>query len=236
MSDLVRAPLSAVAAARLAAVEAEIVAGEQAYQAGRRAAAYWAMTDLRGSAAWRVFAGDRSAYVRAEVFSRAARQLLLAHEGVEVLKELGDAVLCRSEGLRPLLEVACLLDMVGRGWAAGRDGAGPTLGARTAVTHGTAVRLDRGEAHDYVGAALDRLARVSGVSQDGDVVLLMDDEAYRQDRALLAEYPFLRVDGPNLLPDRLRKAGEPPVRTWAVRADRSAMSDSRDNFTPYRRS
>jgi hypothetical protein len=229
------APLSAVAAARLAAVEADVVASEHAYQAGRRSAAYWAMTDLRGSAAWRVLAGDRSAYVRAEVFSRAARELLQAHEGVEVLKELGDAVLCRSDGLRPLLEVACLLDMVGRGWATGRDGGGPTLGARTAVTYGTAVRLERGDAHDYVGAALDRLARVSGVPQDGDVVLVIDDDAYNQDRDLLMEYPYLRADGPSLLPARLRKAGEPAVRTWAVSTDRGAMADSRDNFVPYRR-
>ena len=226
-------PFSAVAAEFLLAAERDVAAADDRYQKGESASAYWLMADLRSSAGFRQLAGDRQAYVRAEVFAGTFRRAVAPYPDASVFKELGDAVLVRSPGLRAAVEVACLHWAVDRTWAASRRSPlRPRLGARIAVSFGAAVRLDRDGSEDYVGTALDRLARISGEDQDDAVVFLIDDQGYRHGGDLLAEYPFLTATGPHLA--GRSKPGEAAVRFWRVTGDVDGLAEFRDLFARLR--
>jgi hypothetical protein len=234
--DLQGQPLSTVAAADFAACERVVADCEQRYRQARREPAFWALVDLRSSARFRGLAGDERAYVRMEVFVNAFRRRFAHYDEVEVLKELGDALLVRSRSLRPLIEVACLHHLVANLWATGRGAAQDiSLAARTAVTFGVAEAVDRDGVVDYLGKPLDRLARLSSAPQDEDyLVAVIEDEARAQDRDLFAEYPFLSTDGPHVLAAALLKPGEAPVHYWRVRAAPAALRDFRDYFSRLR--
>lgn len=228
------APFSAIVAEQLALSEASILEAERAYESGARTSAYWAIWDLRSSASYRLSAGDRNAYVRMEVFAHSAKRILSSYPGVAVFKELGDAVLVRSDGLRPLIESACVLSMLSDLWGAPRGAGEPSLATRSAVTFGAAVELRARVATDFVGAAIDRLARLAGQEQkDGDL-LLLDEGAYDSDPAILEEYGFLRSEGPLLLDASKIKPGESPIRYFRISADRGALVDFRHYFQALR--
>ncbi|HWC36278.1 MAG TPA: hypothetical protein VG650_15835 [Mycobacteriales bacterium] len=233
-SPLAHAPVSAIVAHQLALSEAAIVDHERRYERGRRVTSFWAMWDLRGSAGYRIATGDRNAYIRLEAFVGTARRILGVYSGVEVFKELGDAVLVRSDDLRALLETACVLASLSNLWSVPRASSGPNLETRCAVTYGLAVALDRPGAVDYVGSPLDRLARLASLQSGQDPLMLLDSEAHDRDPRLLSEYSFLTVDGPHLLDPARLKPGEPPVRYFELAADPTAMGNCRNLFQDLR--
>lgn len=233
--NLANAPASAVAANQLARIESDVLECEQLYETGRRVHSFWGISDLRGSARYRILAGDENSYVRAEVFVRALRRLYGAYSDATVMKELGDALLVRSEGLRALLEVACVYDAVARLWTVSRErDEDISLKAKFAIGFGDATQLARNNAIDFIGKPLDRLARISSEEADESVVFLLDDSAYEQGAELVSEYPFLHADGPLTLPSSKLKPGEPPVRYWKVVIDRPAFGQFRARFAMLR--
>lgn len=226
----------AVVASELAHVERDVSYCREVYERGGETHAFWALYDLRGSAAYRRLAGDQEAFVRAEVFVTTVRRFFRFYSGVEILREMGDAVLVKSEGLRPILEVTCLYDSVARLWHGQRSEAVDiSLAAKAAVVFGRAVRLDRSSTPDYVGGPLDRLARLATENQPPDVLLMMEDEARKAGEELLSrEYVYLRAHGPKVLSGTLVKAGETPLRFWEVSVDRQRLLTSTTNFLPFR--
>lgn len=229
-------PLVEVAAIQYAEVERHVAECERAYSAGSRVHCFWWLADLKGSASYRLLAGDRPAFIRGEVFSSTLGRLSAQYGAVDVFKEMGDAVLARSDSLRPILEIVCMARLIERLWRAGRpDQGGMQLTARTAVTFGPATRLRRETVVDFVGQPLDRLARVASQEQSPDVLCVIDDAAYQQDSQLLRqEFPFVSVAGPYLVSKEKLKAGESPVRYWELRTDDTEMGEYRDFFEPLR--
>src|SRR5262245_24692450 len=75
--------------------------------------AFWTLIELVGSTNFLVVNGSESAYVKAETLIKTARRVERRYETLEVLKELGDAVLLRSQDFRHTLEAVLLLDAVG---------------------------------------------------------------------------------------------------------------------------
>lgn len=212
-------------------------AAEVEYERGRDVYGYWAMYDLRRSAYYRELAGSASAFCRGETFTSILQTLLGAYDGVEIFKELGDGILVRSGNLRTIIEVTCVLDAVRRSWP-GSDMRrhAPSFDFTCAVTQGEATQINRMGIPDYLGAPIDRVARLSGFrSADERQLVLLEGEVARESAAkLVQEYPFLAVLPAELLEPALQKAGEAPMRFNQVSIDRAGFDGFRRFFQPLR--
>lgn len=208
------------------------------YEGGPRHARYWSLMDLRRSASYREFFGDRAAYERAESFMGLLTYIASAYAGVGLVKELGDGVLFRAEGLRGLVEVISTMDGVARAWRVeGAAPSSPTLKFSCAVDFGECSEVRRGERSDYLGRPLDRVARLAAFRDDSDSSLLavlgpsVDDHEVE---VLTSDLPFLSCSGARLLPHELQKGGEAPVRYRRLRIDRPRFDAFVGYFHPVR--
>jgi hypothetical protein len=230
-----------VVAARVVAMAHEKWAtAEQAYERGDSAFAYWMMIDLRRSAYYRELAGSEFAYCRAETFSAVFANLVSYYESVDIVKELGDGLLIRSVGWKPLIELVSLADAVRRSWPAGdQRKSAPNFDFSCALTAGECVRLPRQAVLDYLGSPIDRVARISGFRDPLTPNLLAVIESSVATEIKLEvqrDYPFLQIDTPRLLPDDLQKAGEDPLRISRMLIDRSGFDGFRRFFSKIRNS
>lgn len=212
---------------------------EEDYEQGATSHGYWAVLDLRSSASYREAAGSEFAFCRAEVFAQLCREIADRYEGVSIFKELGDGLLVRSEGSRPLFEMVAALDGVRRSWPGGdARRMAPNFDFTAAVNSGECTALVReGLPTDYLGSPIDAVARLSAFKdpKDESLLLVVEEATSRRIRAeVTREYPFLEFAAPELLPAALQKAGEEPLRFTRVRIDRGRFDGFRRKFGPLR--
>jgi len=229
-----------VISARYAAIAHELWAkAEAAYQAGVSEAGYWMLVDLRRSAHYREVAGSAFAYARAETFVGIFAGMVERCENVSIFKELGDGLLVKSGSWRPLVEILCLADAVRRSWpAADARLRAPNFNFSAAIHFGECTRIDRGAGPpDYLGSAIDRVARISGFRDTDDTSLLAvieENSARELRRSVGDEYPFLKLGRSELLSSDLQKAGEAPIRICRLRIDRAGFDGFREYFARFR--
>jgi class 3 adenylate cyclase len=229
-----------VISARYAAHAHELwAAAEAAYQTGVSEAAYWMLVDLRRSAHYREVAGSAFAYARAETFAGIFAEMVQHCENVSIFKELGDGLLIKSGSWRPLMEILCLADSIRRSWPATDERLrAPSFDFSAAIHSGECTRIDRREGSpDYLGSAIDRVARMSGFRDIKDTALLAvveENSARELRRSLTDEYPFLRLGRSELLGSGLQKAEEEPIRICRLRIDRARFDGFREYFARFR--
>lgn len=192
---------------------------------------FWAFVDLDSSANARIAHGPRHGYVRSEMFFAVIRSVVGATVDVHVVKEIGDAVLLRGEHFRTLLESVLLADDVARRLAEDTADAPFPFGLKAALGFGHAKRMPR-PTDDYLGSAIDLLARaVSAATQDDN--MLLSQQAYDAAHDILAEYPFVSVEAPRALPASQSKAALSPVYVRSLRVDRLGLRAHRGHFLPW---
>lgn len=201
------------------------------YESAGPERAFWMMVDLRSSTAYRQFAGSKNAFVRGEVFVEMVRELCGLYSRTQVMKELGDGLLVKATSLRELLEIACLLHAIKRGWPSfDSRGDAPSLDYGAYMTYGDCVQLNRNDAIDYVGTPLDELARVSSYkNSDPSIVLTGSFGAFQAFGEVFDELPFLSMGPPELLEASLQKAGEKRIRIVRITIDTERF----DGFDRY---
>ncbi|WP_159805193.1 hypothetical protein [Cellulomonas citrea] len=206
----------------------------KAYEGAPTVGGYWGMLDLRGSAAYRVAAGDRRSFARARVFSQLLGEIIDAYPGAEVFKELGDGVLLHATDWRTVIELPAVFDAINRYWhvEVDADPSYPSLEARASFTGGECVRVDT----DYLGAPIDLVARINGFDPDVRDCIAVVEAGVRSslvERASL-EYPYIQFLDSMALPSRYLKQGEPPRRVSALVIDRAKFGDATNYFVPIR--
>lgn len=212
---------------------------ESAYSVGTERLAYWAMVDLRRSASYREVAGSQYAYCRARTFFGLVREICSKYDGVQVFKELGDGMLLLSPGLRPMIELACILDGVRRAWPASDQRTNAAdFDFSFACTHGECMAVNMGEGSDtdFLGSPLDRVARMSALKHpESPVVMILETSAASIFRNRLSrEYDFLQIGNARLLPAQFQKPGEAPIHICEMLIDRSRFDDFRSMFGSIR--
>lgn len=204
------------------------------YRSATAEPAYWAMIDLRSSAAFRLSAGDEPAFVRARAFAQTISRVVSWYPSLIAFKELGDGVLLRATDFRSMFEAICLIDALEEYWEvdSARDSAYPSLRSRKAITFGEGASIDG----DFFGSPIDLVARLSSYKTDDLAILAaVDDEVRnRNESRLLTEYPFVRFTDPQPMPSHLLKENELPRRMSEIHIDRADFGSFRDYFTPAR--
>lgn len=208
------------------------------YRNAREATGYWAMIDLRSSAAFRQSVGDEAGYIRSEAFIATVRDLVEHYDGLELFKELGDGILMKSENFRPLFETACVLDAVRRLWRVETEASRrqPSFEYRFAITSGTCTRIERPTGPDYLGEPLDLVARTSGHEmQDSCAIAVVTSNVRAEvEQRISREYSFARF-GPDLeLERKLTKPGEAARWINEITVDRENFLSFSDYFQPLR--
>lgn len=216
-----------------AAITRERETLEAAYERLPDVAQFWAMTDLAQSSNFRLLKGPKEGYVRAETFFALVRDVVAPCGDVHLLKEIGDATFLTSKGLRPLLECAVLMDQITSQVAAIAGTDEVPFAVRTAIGFGTAKRIVRHQ-EDFLGHAIDRLARIMGV-RSKTASIFLDDEAYRTSGEIIPEYEeFLKVSESMLLPAELTKGMIHSVYYREIQVDRKKLIACEKNFIPWR--
>ena len=200
---------------------------EQAYDSLPETLGYWAMIDLVKSSNYRLTRGAKPGYIRGETFFSLVRDVVGRSSETRVIKEIGDAVLLSSLTFRPIFECVILVDQVAHQMAAiAGDGDYP-FAIRSGIGFGNAKRIVR-DNDDFLGAPIDRLARIMGVRSETSRILV-DDEAYRVSAEVAAEYvSVLKFSESMMLSAEIAKNMARPVTYREVRMDRGALLEHTD--------
>lgn len=206
----------------------------QTWAATDMADAYWCMIDLRASSAFRLAAGEKAAFIRMRTFVEVYRALCDKYAGIDVFKEMGDALLIRSQGARGLCEVLALADGIRVLMEAAKatDPARPSLEVRSAISFGSAFQ----HGDDFFGASLDRVARISRHTTSHPNVLAIAEDVVRmrQEESLTRELPFLSFELDEPVGQGIVKPGERDIRVSALIIDRASFARTTDYFSPIR--
>lgn len=210
-------------------------AAHQEYRHLEQRSGYWAMIDLKGSAAYRQKHGAESALKRAVVLSDLFYLLTSGYAGsISIFKELGDGLLVSASDFRPLVEVILVMDAVRGYWNVDveHDEAYLSLESRTAITFGEAHVLGS----DYLGGAIDEVARLSAykVENPSRIAIVSSDVRSRAEAQFEREYGFLRFGESFEMPSGISKAGERPLWASELIVDRSKRRDFADFFVGAR--
>jgi hypothetical protein len=207
-----------------------------AYREFEDETAFWVLVDLAGSTAYRVVYGHEKGYIQGEMFLRLVANVLEPLSTTEKVKEIGDAVLFRSRDFREAMEAIVLLDGAVRFISARSEEAEHNMAIKGAVTHGKGKRLNRPEGipYDYLGQAIDRLARIASYTV-GESNLLLDSAVVDAERDKISEYePALELGHVQLLPTSHAKGFADPVRFYPLIVHHGRLPEFRDYFYPWR--
>lgn len=205
---------------------------EAAYERYSAVNGFWALVDLKSSSNYRIVRGPKLGYLRSEVFFNVVRTVIEPAHEVQLIKEIGDAVLLASRDFAPLFESLLLVDHVAGQYTANEDDHEFPFGIRSAMSAGPAKRLLR-ERQDYLGRAIDELARVMTV-RSPDASILLHESAYNASKDQMVDYEsFASVGKAIMLPAALAKGSLEPIYYREVHVARKALSEFKGAFAPW---
>ena len=144
-------------------IQAEVLSARdvlaKAYRDYPDSDAYWCMVDLAQSSNYRLNQGPEKGYIRGESFFSLINASIRPYAEIRVIKEIGDAVLIRSLGFRPVLEAAMLMLQAAKQLAFVAGDETYPFAIRLAIDFGAAKKISRPH-EDYLGEPIDRLARI----------------------------------------------------------------------------
>lgn len=206
----------------------------KAYGRAPTVGGYWGMLDLRGSAAYRVSAGDRKSFARARVFSELLSEIVCTYPGAEIFKELGDGVLLHATDWRAVVELPAVFDALNRHWRVEveADSTYPTMEARASFTYGECVQVGT----DYLGSPIDLAARINGYDPKmSNSIAVVESEVRKQISVKASsEYPYISFTETKPLPSHYLKPGEQARRISALVIDRKQFGNATDYFASIR--
>jgi hypothetical protein len=206
---------------------------EYAYDRFPDTTRFWALVDLVDSSNYRILHGPGKGYIRGETFLALVRNVVTPYSEIEVLKEIGDAVLLSAESLRPLLESLILTDQVATEMALLTGDEQFAFAIRGGVSYGPVKKLNRPH-KDFLGSPLDQLARILGLREVG-ANLFLHEAAYRTQEEIVREYKnFLSVSESKMLTKKESKSMLEPVYYRELRVDRVALREFRKHFFVWR--
>jgi hypothetical protein len=171
-------------------IQAEVLAERESLEKSYRhypdANLHWCMVDLAQSSNYRLSRGPELGYIRGESFFALAAASTRPYAGVRIIKELGDAVLICSPGIRPLLEAGILMLQATRQLAHVAGDETYPFAIRLGIDYGVAKQLLRRH-EDYLGEPIDRLARIMTVRSETSS-FLVSENAFGPNRKILEEY------------------------------------------------
>jgi class 3 adenylate cyclase len=208
---------------------------EHAYEKYPESNRFWAMIDLVGSSNYRLLKGPAKGYLRGETFFSLANEVITPYVEIELIKEIGDAVLLAADSLRPLLESLVLADQAAfeMRLLAGEEKF--PFAIRAGISYGPAKRLNRPhKPQDYLGTPLDQLARIMGV-RSSESNLLLHEAAYRSQEAIIKEYgEVISISESKALSGSESKGMLENVYYRELKVDRPALREFDKYFFPWR--
>lgn len=206
---------------------------EKAYDTYADEPLFLAFVDLAGSSNYRIANGPKKGYVRGETFFSMVHAAITPISAVKLIKEIGDEVLLAASSLRPVLESVILIDQAAYQLA-------PIVGndrypfrIRAGIGVGTCKMLRRPH-EDYLGTAIDQLARIMTIRSEA-TNLLIHDEVYKREEAILQEYSsFLTVGQPKPVPFEQSKGMLEAIFYRELLVDREALTGFREYFQPWK--
>ncbi len=158
----------------------------------------WCMIDLVNSSNYRLLKGPLLGYVRGETFFSLIRKVISHNNQVRLIKEIGDAVLLASDGLRPLLESVILINRISYNLKATQPEEIYPFEIRSGFSFGIAKKLIR-PSEDFLGSSIDQLARIMSVRSPTSNTYIQG-EAFNHNQKILDEYSsFLKISDPKRL-------------------------------------
>ena len=171
------------------------------------------LLDLFSSTNHRFFRGAEDAYVRAEVFFGLARDVFGYTASITVAKELGDGILAiavdGSEALEACLVIKRMERFIRNEYA---DELFP-FRIHTGIGFGKLKQLNR-PAEDFLGEAIDELAKILGQSDKGDCIIV-SRPCYEMLKENIDKFPFLNVG---------------PMEWWRDKGERTIVHDPIDYY------
>jgi hypothetical protein len=161
---------------------------------------FWCMIDLVNSSNYRLLKGPKLGYVRAAAFFSVVQNVISYNNKIRLIKEMGDAVLLNSDGIRPLLEGIVLINQVVYNMKVTKPQEIYPFEVRCGISFGTVKKLFRAN-EDFLGSSIDELARIMGIRSSTSNIYIQE-EAFRNGDKIIEEYnSFLSVsDSKKLLP------------------------------------
>jgi len=161
---------------------------------------FWCMIDLVNSSNYRLLKGPKLGYVRGATFFSVVQNVISYSNKVRLIKEMGDAVLLNSDGIRPLLESIVLINQVVYNMKVTKPQEIYPFEVRCGISFGTVKKLFRVN-EDFLGSSIDELARIMGIRSTTSNIYIQE-EAFRNSDKIIEEYSsFLSVsDSMKLLP------------------------------------
>ncbi|WP_299229749.1 hypothetical protein [uncultured Psychroserpens sp.] len=152
----------------------------------------WCMIDLVGSSNYRLLNGPKLGYVRGETFFSLIKNVIKSDTEVRLIKEIGDAVLLASNGIRPILESLILINQIALNLEKTKPKEYYPFQIKSGISFGVSKRLIR-QNEDFLGSSIDMLARIMNVKSSNSRFFIQE-EAYSHFKNVIKEYDtFLKI-------------------------------------------
>lgn len=213
-------------------VQSEISRIESEYEGFPESAIYVAMIDLVASSDFRATRGPKKGYIRGREFFSVVEGVLRDTFGCQLIKELGDAVMIKAGVLREVLEPILLVDLVINGLQSLEKDETYPLSVRAGIGFGECKRIRTGPPEDYLGSAIDELARIMQVRSTSSTVLV-SQRAYETGGGVISEYGGLSLSDVKEVPAQIAKSSK-TIYYRELIVDRKRLGEERANFAPWR--
>ena len=192
-----------------------------------------AFVDLASSSNYRLKYGPKAGYVRSEMFFSLIRSVIEPCGSVSLVKEIGDEVLLCSDDFRRLLECVILIVETSFQLARISEEKAFPFGVRAAIGYGVVKKLRRAH-EDYLGSAIDQLARAMSVRSEATPMILHED-AFVHWKDIFREYDaFLRISDVKSVPQASQKGMLKHVMYREMLLDRDVLLAFKEGFVPWR--
>jgi hypothetical protein len=194
----------------------------------------WCMVDLVNSTNYRLLKGPKLGYVRGETFFTLIKNVISANNQVRLIKEIGDAVLITSDGLRPLLESIILINQISKNLKSTQPPEVYPFEVRCGFSYGIAKKLIRPH-EDFLGSSIDQLSRIMSIRSE-TANIYIQEEAYDHFEEIIKEYnSFLQISNPKKLPPKDTKNMILDITYREINIDWEKLLDFNDHFVPWRK-
>lgn len=204
---------------------------ERAYETFPDTTLHWCFIDLVSSSNFRISRGSRAGYARARTFFAIVRTIISYCPDIRLVKEIGDAVFLCGD-FRQLLECMLLIDNEAVQLRLLTGDEEYPFAIRGGISFGPAKKLLH-EEEDFVGTAIDQLARVMG-ERHSTHNLFVHESCKPQDQVLGDYAPFLTVHPPEMLSAKASKGMAKPVYYHWLQVDRPIFAEFDRFFVHWR--
>lgn len=205
---------------------------ERAYDSLPDTSLYWCFVDLVDSSNYRITRGSRAGYIRSETFFSLVRSVISYCPEVRLIKEIGDSAFLAGE-FRDILECLLLIDHEAFQLRQLVSDSEYPFAVRGGIGYGPAKRLVRPN-DDFVGSAIDQLARVMG-ERSSSYNLFIHADAYGPMEQVVGDYrEFLEIKPAEMLSAGASKGMKRPVYYHWLEIDRSALAEFGSYFVHWR--